>query len=179
MPMRLGPPMRLQTERLALDPLVRTDAARIYLMMSDPEVMAHWDVPETDDPDLVDKVVGRQVQDMEADRARYWTMRTLGEGEFVGVSDLSDIDLAHRRADIGFMLRREAWGQGFALEAMRTIIAHAAGLGFRRLTARTQLGNRRSETLLANLKFKDEGRLRGHIERDGIRRDCRLWGLLL
>jgi RimJ/RimL family protein N-acetyltransferase len=29
------------------------------------------------------------------------------------------------------------------------------------------------------LGFSEEGLLRGHVERDGERRDCRLFGLLL
>jgi RimJ/RimL family protein N-acetyltransferase len=33
--------------------------------------------------------------------------------------------------------------------------------------------------LLEKLGFEAEGYLRGHVERDGERRDCRLWGLLL
>ncbi|MDI3290757.1 GNAT family protein [Polyangium sp. 15x6] len=49
----------------------------------------------------------------------------------------------------------------------------------RKLSARTHLGNRRSEILLEKLGFKQEGLLRGHILRDGDRRDCHLFGLLL
>lgn len=77
------------------------------------------------------------------------------------------------------MLGREAWGQGFALEAVQSLIAFGAASGLRRLSARTHLGNRRSETLLEKLSFKEEGLLRGHILKDGERRDCRLFGLLL
>ena len=171
--------MILLTERLRLEPLSRADAAEVDPLMSDPEVMAHWDAPEIDDPDVVAGVVAQQVADTEAGTSRYWTMRALADGAFVGVCDLSQIDRAHHKADVGFMLIREAWGRGYALEAMRAVIAHAAGEGFKTLTARTHLGNRRSEALLLNLGFVDDGRVRGMIERDGERRDCRLWRLTL
>ena len=59
------------------------------------------------------------------------------------------------------------------------MIAYAASTGLRRLTARTHLGNRRSDALLEKLGFKEEGLLRGHVLRDGDRRDYRLFGLLL
>ena len=52
-------------------------------------------------------------------------------------------------------------------------------MGLRRLAARTHLGNRRSDALLEKLGFVEEGFLRGFVERDGERRDCRLFGLLL
>jgi ribosomal-protein-alanine N-acetyltransferase len=106
-------------------------------------------------------------------------MRTLDDGRFVGVCDLSEIDRRHKRAEIGFLLGREAWGQGYALEAMRAVLTYAASSGLSRLLARTHLGNRRSDTLLEKLGFEEEGLLRGHVLRDGERRDCRLFGLLL
>jgi ribosomal-protein-alanine N-acetyltransferase len=171
--------MILFTSRLRLDPLTLDDAPLIYPMMSDPEVMADWDVSEVNDPDVVKRIVAQQVADTEADRARYWTMFDFTTGQFVGVCDLSDIDHKQGVADVGFMLRKEAWGQGYALEAMRMVIAHAAGDGFRRLTARTHVGNRRSEALLENLGFEQREYMRGWLDRDGERRDVRLWELVL
>jgi len=171
--------MILFTSRLRLDPLTREAAPLVYPMMSDPEVMADWDVSEIDDPDVVAKIVAQQADDTEADRSRYWTMTDIGSGDFVGVCDLSDIDHKQGVAEVGFMLRREAWGHGYALEAMRAVIAHAAGDGFRRLTARTHVGNRRSEALLTHLGFEQREYMRGWLDRDGERRDVRLWELVL
>jgi ribosomal-protein-alanine N-acetyltransferase len=169
----------LETERLRLEPLTAADAGLVFPLMDDPEVMAYWDSPEIDDPDVVAEIVGGQVAAMEAGTALHWSMRRLQGGEFVGVCDLSAIDRRHRRAEVGFMLDRDSWGQGYALEAMRTVTAYAASSGLRKLTARTHLGNRRSESLLQKLGFREEGLLRGHILKDGERRDCRLFGLLL
>jgi ribosomal-protein-alanine N-acetyltransferase len=172
------PPI-LETERLRLTPLAEADAQEIFPLMRDAEVMAFWDVGEIDDPDLIASIVEGQVAEMAEGRAVYWAMRALGDGGFVGVCDLSEIDRRHKRAEIGFMLGREAWGQGYALEAMRAVLTYAASSGLSRLLARTHLGNRRSDSLLEKLGFQEEGLLRGHVLRDGERRDCRLFGLLL
>lgn len=169
----------LETERLRLEPLVASDADHLFPIMGDPEVMAYWDVSELDDPDLVARIVQGQVDAMADGKALYWAMRTLGTGEFLGACDLSEIDGWHRRAEVGFMLGRDAWGRGYSLEAMRTVVAFAAASGLRKLTARTHLGNHRSEALLQKLGFTEEGLLRGHILKDGERRDCRIFGLLL
>jgi ribosomal-protein-alanine N-acetyltransferase len=169
----------LETERLRLEPLVASDSEHLFPIMGDPEVMAYWDVAEIDDPEIIASLVAAQVTDMASGKAIYWALRTLAGGGFLGSCDLSEIDRRHRRAEVGFMLSREAWGQGYALEAMRTVVAFAAGNGLRKLTARTHLGNRRSESLLQKLGFSEEGLLRGHILKDGERRDCRLFGLLL
>jgi len=169
----------LETERMRLTPLTATDSPQIFTLMRDAEVMAFWDMPESDDPDLIAAIVEGQVEEMAQGRAAYWAMRSLPGEEFVGVCDLSEIDRRHKRAEVGFLLSREAWGQGYALEAMQLVIAYAAAQGLRRLLARTHLGNRRSDSLLEKLGFAEEGLLRGHVLRDGERRDCRLFGLLL
>lgn len=170
--------MILETERLSLQPLAASDAELLFPILSDPEVMAHWDIPEVDDPDLVRTIVEGQVAEADAGKAVHWTIHTLN-GDFLGACDLSDIDRWHKRAEIGFLLGRGAWGQGYALEAMRSVVGYAATMGLRRLAARTHLGNLRSDTLLEKLGFEEEGLLRGHILRDGEHRDCRLFGLLL
>ena len=169
----------LETERLRLQPIVSADVDHIFPLMVDPEVMAYWDEPEIQDPDRVTAVVESQVAAMASGQAVHWSLRLLADGGFVGCCDLAEIDRPHRRGDIGFLLGREAWTEGYALEALQSVVAYAAASGLRKLTARTHLGNRRSELLLETLGFKQEGLLRGHILRDGERRDCRLFGLLL
>jgi ribosomal-protein-alanine N-acetyltransferase len=171
--------MILETQRMRLSPLRVEDADPLFAMMSDAAVMAHWDVAEIDEPDLAQAIVLDQIQDMAAGKAVHWTMRALADDGFLGVCDLSEIDARHKRAEVGFMLGRSAWGQGYALEAMQAVIAQAAAMGLRRLAARTHLGNRRSDALLEKLGFTEEGLLKGYVERDGERRDCRLFGLLL
>lgn len=169
----------LETERIRLEPLAAADAESLFPIMGDPEVMAYWDISEVDDPDIVAAIVRGQVEAMAHSKAMYWAMRTIADRAFLGSCDLSEIDRWHRRAEVGFMLGRNAWGQGYAQEAVQTIIAFAAANGIRKLTARTHLGNRRSENLLERLGFREEGLLRHHILKDGERRDCRVFGLLL
>lgn len=171
--------MILETARLRLKPLEIGDAERLIPIMRDPEVMAFWDIPEVEDAELVSRIVESQIADMARESACYWSMLTLQDEAFLGVCDLASIDRWHRRGEVGFMLGRGAWGQGYALEAMQAVIAFAAGMGLRRLEARTHLGNLRSDALLEKLGFHQEGLMRGYVERDGERRDCRLFGLLL
>lgn len=169
----------LETSRLRLAPLSGDDATDLYPLMNDPVVMAHWDCGAIDDPELVAEIVNGQVDDMAQGRSLHWSISTLADGRLVGACDLSAIDRWHRRGTVGFMLAREAWGRGYGLEAMRAVVGYAAASGLRKLSARTHLGNRRSEKLLIALGFEPEGLLRGHVLRDGERRDCRLFGLLL
>jgi ribosomal-protein-alanine N-acetyltransferase len=168
----------LETKRLMLRSLEAGDLANIHAMMGDPEVMAFWDVGAIDDPGLTRIIFEGQLNDMALGRAIYLTM-IAGDGGFAGCCDLSEIDLWHRRAEIGFMLLRPFWGGGYAFEAMSAVIRHAfEGLRLRRLSARVHLGNDRSVRLLHRLGFAEEGVLRGYVARGDERRDCRIFGLL-
>ena len=171
--------MILETERLVLRPIETADWRALFPIMSDPVVMAHWDSIEIEDPEIVERMIAAQVEDMATGEAFHWGVVRSADRAFLGACDLSDIDWRHHRGEIGFVLAMGAWGQGYGLEAMRAVVDHAAGLGLKRLWARAHVGNERSERLLGRLGFEEEGYLRGHIQRDGERRDCKIFGLLL
>lgn len=171
--------MILETQRLTLTPLAPADAPLVHPIMADPDVMAHWDVAEIEDPDVVNQVLDSQMAAMGEERAFYWAMRLTGDGTFLGLCDLSDIDWRHHRAEVGFILGKDSWGQGYAYEAMQAVMNFAVTQGIQRLWARTHVGNESSEKLLTKLGFEQEGYLRGHVDRGGERRDVRLWGILL
>lgn len=171
--------MNLITERLRLRPVRTEDAAWIFPMMGDPEVMAYWDVGAIDDPRIIDAMIAHQIGEMTARRGYYWAIERRADDQPLGECDLSEIDRWHRRAEVGFILRRAAWGEGLASEAMRAVVTFADDLGLKRLWARAHAANDASGRLLKKLGFEEEGVLRGHVERDGERRDCRLFGLLL
>jgi ribosomal-protein-alanine N-acetyltransferase len=169
----------LETPRLRLSPLLQEDAAMLFPIMSDPEVMAHWDFGKIDHPELVAEIVRGQIAEMDAGRAIHWTISTLADDAVLGCCDLEVIDRWRRRAEVGFILARVAWGRGYGLEAMRSVVGYAAAAGVRKLGARAQIGNRHSTNLLTQMGFEEEGVQRGHGLRDGERRDCHLFGLLL
>lgn len=171
--------MIVETERLTLRPLAAADAAQIYPLMSDPDVMAHWDTREIDDPDVVRALVEERLADHLAGKGHAWVIEVTADRAFLGFCELTEIDRRHRRAEIAFLIRRQAWGKGFGRECAQALLGQAAALRLKRVIARTHVGDLRSERLLTELGFEQEGYLRGHIDREGERRDCRLWGLLL
>lgn len=172
--------MIFETERLSLTPLAITDSPFLYRFMSDAEVMAHWDRPAIDDPDAVDAAVAAEVAEMQAGTALYWSTRLRSSGAFLGYCELVEIDRRRHQAELGVIIDREAWGLGYATEALAAVLAHCASpLGLKRLLARTHVGDGRAEHLLQKLGFKPNGYLNGHVGRDGERRDCRLFAFTI
>jgi hypothetical protein len=104
-------PVILETARLVLSPITLADSPDAYPIFGDPDVMAHWDVADISDPDLVDQMIAGQAASMDGDQGFYWSIRRLDDHALVGLCDLSDIDQRHHRAEVGFILGKSNWAQ--------------------------------------------------------------------
>jgi ribosomal-protein-alanine N-acetyltransferase len=169
--------MILKTERLRLAPLQLSDAPALLAILSDREAMEFWHRPAITRAATGSEIVAGQLAAMADGHFLYWTV--WHQEEVIGSVDLSALDFGHLRGEVGFLFGRGQWGFGFGREAMAALIAHAFGpLKLERLEARIHVGNRRAKELVMALDFQPEGRLRGHLLRDGIRHDVDVFGLL-
>ena len=85
-----------------------------------------------------------------------------------------------RAAKLGYALRADAWGQGFATEAARAIIDFGfQALALHRISAAVGPENEASRAVLRRLGFIEEGRLRDHVHTNGAWRDSLLSSLLV
>jgi RimJ/RimL family protein N-acetyltransferase len=73
------------------------------------------------------------------------------------------------RASTGYVLARDAWGLGYATEALRAMAELAARLGVRRLYALCHPGHPASQHVLDKCGFAREGLLRRHSEFPNLR----------
>ncbi len=169
--------MILKTERLRLRPLRSVDAPALFAILGDVEAMKFWDRPAVARTATATEIIASQLAAMEDGHFLYWTVWR--DDDAIGSVDLSALDFTHRRGEIGFLFRRDQWGQGYGREAMGVLIGHAFGqLRLERLEARVHAANAPAKKLLRLLGFAPEGRLTGHVLRDGIRHDVDVFGLL-
>ena len=172
------PPI-LETSRLVLAPQDESDADELFPILRDPASIGHWGWSQIEDPELAAQVFAAQAAEVRTGRALHWTLRSLQDDKLTGCCDLTGIDRKLRRAELGFLLGRAANTQGHGLEALRAVLVYAAARGIRRLQACAPLGARAAESLIEALGFTEQRVLRGHVERDGERRDGRLYSLTL
>lgn len=101
------------------------------------------------------------------------------DGRAIGTLLLFKHDEGSRRIELGYVLARELWGQGYMREAAQAACAHAFGaLGLRRIEAEVNPDNAASCALLLRLGFTLEGRLRQRWTAKGRSYDTNLYGLL-
>jgi len=85
---------------------------------------------------------------------QYWPIFLLSTGEHIGCCGLRPYDLDQNVYEIGFHIRSPKWGQGFATEAARRVIAYAfTELGAQALFAGHNPQNTKSRQLLLKLGF--------------------------
>jgi RimJ/RimL family protein N-acetyltransferase len=66
------------------------------------------------------------------------------------------------RAETGYVLAKQAWGRGYATEALQGVVDLSGGLGLRRLEARCHAEHERAFRVLERCGFVREGRLRAY-----------------
>ena len=83
------------------------------------------------------------------------------------------------RLEIGYVLGRAHWRQGYAREALGAVLAHAFGdMSIRRIEAQVNTANTASNALLLALGFQHEGLLRQRWVDKGAARDVHFYGCL-
>ena len=108
-----------------------------------------------------------------------WGIALRDSDEVIGTCTLYQLDMMHRRAELGFALRRQSWGGGFAAEAVTLVLTFAFEmLGLHRIEADADPDNARSIGMLERLGFRREGYLRERWHHLGEIRDSVFLGLL-
>jgi ribosomal-protein-alanine N-acetyltransferase len=106
----------LETSRLTLREFVSEDAAALSRVISDPETMKYYPAPF--DLPGVDAWIARNLARYEKDGTGLWAMILKKSGELIG-----DCGIIHQDVEgeiipeIGYHLRRDCWGHGYATEA--------------------------------------------------------------
>jgi RimJ/RimL family protein N-acetyltransferase len=85
----------------------------------------------------------------------------------------------HRAAKLGYAIRADEWGKGYATDACRIIVEFGfTTLGLHRITAAIGPENTASITVVKRLGFEYEGQLRDHVFTNGAWRDSKLYSIL-
>ncbi|WP_394836838.1 GNAT family N-acetyltransferase [Pendulispora rubella] len=175
-------PLTLETPRLVLREFQDADHVDVNVYERDPEVVRYQGFDATLS---VDETLER-IRKVRADTLAS-TPRTLFELAVVTRSDQTVIGKVglhvrrpeHREAEIWYCFRRAAWGQGYALEAMRPLVDFGFGeLQLHRLFADADPRNVPSQRLAEKLGMKHEGHIRENWFLKGEWCDSYLYGLL-
>ncbi|GAB2774953.1 GNAT family N-acetyltransferase [Amycolatopsis magusensis] len=149
----------LETERLTLRRITESDAPLLVELDSDPEVMRYLTGGV---PTSLDRVKTHFLPRMLEHPKRnpgygFFIAHEKATGEFLGWFHLRpDLDAPADVPELGYRLRRAAWGKGYATEGSRALIEKAfTELGAKRVFAGTMAVNQGSRRVMekAGLRY--------------------------
>lgn len=153
------PAPELRTARLLLRSWSDADRDAFAELNTDPVVMEHF--PSTLTRAESDAFVDRIVAGFEKHGFGLWAVEVTATGEFIGFTGLSvprfRVAWMEGRpqqpvVEVGWRLRRSAWGHGYASEAARAVLVLGfEKFGLREIVSFTTVGNVRSEAVMQRI----------------------------
>lgn len=147
----------LKTDRFVLRQFVRDDLEKVFEGLSDPQVIKYYGV--SFDSLEATREQMKWFNNLEKNKTgQWWAVCLKEDGTFCGAGGLNDIDKENHKAEVGFWLLPEHWGQGIMTE----VLPHICKYGFSEMNLHRIEGFVDSENLackrgMEKLAFKHEG----------------------
>lgn len=169
----------LDADRVRLRPLGPADLDALYAIFSDGEVTRFTAFRRLTDRAAA-KALLEEIQEFAALGTLFqWGVERRSDGAVVGTCTLAEIDREHRRAELGVMVRRDFWGEGYGKEAVARCLEYGfAEMGLHRVEADIDPRNEPSIRLVVSLGFVREGLLRDRWRAGDEWQDAEMFGLL-
>lgn len=168
----------LDTTRLRLRKLAMDDAPDIFEYASDPRVTRYLRFSEH--KSLADSraFLMRTLQSYQSGADLLWGIELKSAGRIIGGCRLN-CNFSHYGAEVGYVLSRQHWGQGFASEAVLAIASFAfTRTELHRMEARCMTEHLASARVLEKCGFRFEGILRECELIKGKFTDLKIYSLL-
>ena len=170
---------RIETKRLLLRPITMKDAPDIFAYASNPEVtkyvrfVTHKSIKETH------AFIRRVRASYRKGITPLWGIEIKASGRLIGALGFLQWPNPDRRAELGYVINPDFWGQGYVTEAAKVLCDFAfKKMKVNRIEAGTIVGHTASERVLQKCGFKFEGILRQREFIKGRFPDVTMYSLL-
>jgi RimJ/RimL family protein N-acetyltransferase len=172
------PPV-LTTARLRLRPFTQDDAAPLFRVFSDEQVVRFWSVGAWTDIAQAEKMIEEALLAYREGGLSRYAIALADTDELIGICNLRGFFEQNRRCELGYALGSAHWGHGYAFEALEALLGHAfSALDMNRIEADIDPRNDASARLLERLGFRQEGYMPERWFVHGEYADTAFYGLL-
>jgi [ribosomal protein S5]-alanine N-acetyltransferase len=169
----------IPASRILLRWLTEDDVDALFAIFSDPEVMRYWSTLSMTHRREARQLLEHVHESFRQGSLFQWGVARRIDNLVIGTCTLFHFETDNHRAEIGYALGREYWGQGYMCEALEALLGFAFGvLDLHRLEADVDPRNSSSIRSLERLGFKREGYLRERWRVGGGVQDTLFFGLL-
>ncbi|WP_020615481.1 GNAT family N-acetyltransferase [Paenibacillus daejeonensis] len=169
----------LETDRLFFRALTAEDADDYFLLASDPKVTTHTIWPRHERLSDTHTYLKRVEEQNVLRHSYHWGIVLKSSGRLIGRIGIINVDGDHEKAELGYALASEFWGQGFITEAGRRVVSFLfTEVGVHRLEARCSEHNPGSYRVMEKLGMTFEGLLREQLRIQGYFVNQRMYAML-
>lgn len=150
----------IKTERLLLRQFVDNDLENVFKGLSHPEIIKYYGVSfQTLEATKEQMTFFADLKKNET--GIWWAVCSADNKKFYGAGGLSSLNKEHKKAEIGFWLISEFWGNGIMKEAMPLICNYGFdNLELHRIEGFVESENKNCKNAMAKLDFQHEGTMK-------------------
>lgn len=147
----------IYSERLHLRKIRDSDIDKVFEGLSHPLVIRHYGVNYK----TLEETRAQMewyAENEEQQTGRFWAVCKVESGDFMGIGGLYLWSKVHEKAEAGFWLLPEYWGQGYMTEAMNAIVEYGfTEMGLHRIEGFVESENLLCKNAMYKLDFIHEG----------------------
>lgn len=171
--------VEIQTNRLLLRKMEIADAPVLYKYWSDEEVTKYMNILSFESIKQAEDMIAFLNSLSVEGKAFRWSIICKSNKQILGTCGFNNWDKENQRAEIGYELGKEHWGQGFMTEALSALISHGFEMmELNRIQALAEPANVLSRKILMKLGFKEEGLLRQYEKARGNFIDINMYSIV-
>lgn len=169
----------LETKRLALRELSKTDISQLFTIFSDIEAMRFYGQEVFTDLHEAEALLAFFTKSFEEKRGLRWGIELKQQRVLIGTVGFNMWSPKHKRAEIGYEIHPDHWKKGYASEAVAEILSYGfESMELKRVGAVVFTENEASSKLLLEKGFSKEGVLRDYMYQGGQSHDTNVYSLL-
>ncbi|TDP01687.1 GNAT family N-acetyltransferase [Flavobacterium sp. 245] len=150
----------IKTERLLLRQFVDSDLENVFKGLSHPNIIKYYGVSfQTLEATKEQMTFFADLEKNET--GIWWAVCSADNKTFYGAGGLNNLNKEHKKAEIGFWLISEFWGNGIMKEAMPLICNYGFNnLELHRIEGFVDSENKNCKNAMAKLDFQHEGTMK-------------------
>jgi len=175
----LFPAPNIEAVRILIRPIVFSDSDALFELFSNSEVMQYWSSPPYESIRQTNQLITNIQKGYESKDFLQLGIELRESKQLIGTVTLHALQTQCARAELGYALHPNFWGQGLMHEALTALVEYAfEQANLLRLEADIEPNNLASAKALLRLGFQKEGYFPSRWIVNGVISDSEMYGLV-
>lgn len=157
----------IETERLILRRYEESDIDAMYEIITDARLSKYIKFPSlTKEEEL--ECIKKWINDADESKNERWVIEIKNTHEVVGNIDVNTIVKKHNYCNVGYTIRYDYWGNGYAPEALKAVSDYLLDSGYYLVECCCNELNKQSSRVMEKAGFKKDGYIANRrLNKDG------------